>query len=98
MPVAVNSNFYKHPTDTYSKVTVLRRLLAYRRHKLDGTTQSRLHYFRYRYGVQFLIDLFVFTELYMSHYSYIDMVKCREEITYTLKQLPEYRIKYEVVK
>lgn len=82
----------------YNKQTVLKALLMY--HKLhkqrfEVTRLNNLYTARNRFGTQFLLDLFVFTELYIKHWPIVDIPKCREDLVTVLNNLPDFRLQFE---
>lgn len=88
---STNKNVY------YNGITVLKALSLYHYSRQDmvGTNRNQLIHLRYKHGQQFLIDLFIMTEVCISHLQDIDIKYCRRDITAILNDIPDYRLKYE---
>lgn len=89
---------YKKVLKPYGKKDLLKALTKYNKHNfVPSRTENRsfLYLKRDAYGTQFLIDLFILTEVYIKHFPKYSMHKCRADITYILNTNPNYRILYE---
>lgn len=86
-----------HKLVYYNNITVLKTLSAYNiKHKDKiALNLNKLMHMRYTHGTQFLIDLFIMSEVHIKHIVYIDIKSLRKDIVHILNQIPEYRIKYE---
>ena len=90
--------YVKHELKKYNKVTVLRVLAVYKNPKaINWGTLAKLYSLRISYGTQFLLDLFVASEIYITHYPSLDVRMLRKEITTVLSQIPDYALKHEQI-
>ena len=82
----------------YTKHALLKALCMYHKNHRDSyrlTKMRNLYEARRRFGTQFLIDLFVFTEIYIKHWPTVDIPECREDLIKVLNNVPDFRILYE---
>ena len=95
----LNPPLPKHKTRYYTKIALLRALCMYSKHfgqhYQHFHARNELMRARLYHGQQFLIDLFVLSEVYMNHFPTFAMHKVRSDITWILNMLPDYRLKYE---
>lgn len=82
----------------YNKRTVLKAICMYSKWHYSNVSPApcaQLFKARMHHGTQFLIDMFVLSEVYIKHFPIFAMHKLRTDIMHVLNSCPNYRILYE---
>lgn len=99
MSVALIEYKPKEPRAVYDKRDVLRFMLLYHKQfahaAKTGFKLGQLAKARNNYGVQFLLDLYLLSEVYIHHFPKIDIPSLRKDTTTILNSCPRYRLMYE---